>query len=332
MILLDDEAIHPIGHQKHWQESWYFNWSDVRQNAFGVARIGLRFNENRIDGLIFTIRDGKPEFAYPAVNVRPNKPWFEYNPIEGISARGMRIQMIEPLRQWRLQLEGRNKMDLTWTAFTPAFDYAASVGEGPPEIASAHFEQSGTVTGHTTFKGERLAIDGVGQRDKSWGVRDWENIVGWTWISAQFGTDFSFNIWEAPKMSSGNPRRYGPGEPYEDKYIGGFVFAKGANRTIVDSKIEIEIEGRAGNPRKVTLVLTDDTGTVHNVVAHCDGVFPMAKNGLWIQEAFARFERKTPVGAQIGIGVVEHTFQVGRTGILKRAPEVASTIARVLLR
>lgn len=318
MIEPQDEWTHPIGAGRHWQESWYFNWADERSGQFGIARIGLRFHENEIDGLIVTIRDGKPEFAYPALNVRPDRPWGAIDPAAGVRARNLCFRMEEPLKRWRLTLEGSNTMDLLWEAFTPAFDYRDSVGHGPKEIASAHFEQSGRVTGTTCFKGRQIDIDGFGQRDKSWGVRDWASIEGWDWISVQFGDDLSFNAWTAPSRGQ--------------RYLGGFIHYGGANRALTAIDIDYRWGDRPHEPAAVTLRLTDETGRIHRIDGSSIGLFPLAKKGLWVYEALARFSMEHEGRTRTGLGVIEHTFHVGHLGYAVRAGEIARVAGHLLRR
>lgn len=328
MIQPFDENLHPVGSEKHWQESWYFNWGDLRHNLLGVTRIGFRFAANEIDGLVFTIRNGRPEFAYPALNVAPMRPWEQYSPADGIGVRRLRFRMLEPLKHWRLELSGKDSFELEWQAFTPAYDYAASVGEGPPEIASAHFEQSGRVLGRTHLRGKTLDINGYGQRDKSWGVRDWANIVGWTWISAQFGEDYSFNAWFAPRPL-GPAKRFGKRPVDESRpYQAGFVFADGVNHPIERIEIEWKWGARRNEPAGARLRLHTRGGRYDFDIV-CHGVFPMAKNGLWIYEAYATLQGRLHGVERTGVGVVEHTFHVGRLGYLGRAGEVAQTIRSV---
>jgi hypothetical protein len=48
-----------------------------------------------------------------------------------------------------------------------------------------HFEQSGKVTGTVKLAGDARAVKGLGQRDKSWGPRNW-HIESWYALHAQF--------------------------------------------------------------------------------------------------------------------------------------------------
>ena len=88
-------------------------------------------------------------------------------------------------------------------AHTPAFDYHSPRADGePPRMATtttgSHFEQAGSVTGWTHFQRERQEIRALGQRDKSWGVRDWNRLEGWNWISGQFGAALGPFVEQAP--------------------------------------------------------------------------------------------------------------------------------------
>ena len=177
-IVPEDEEIHPAGPEKHWQESWYFNWADESQGVFGLTRIGYRFKERQIDGLIIALIDGKPHFVYPAVNIPYRGDWSEFTAVQGIRARRLFYRVEEPMKTWRLILTGKNAMNLKWQAFTPVFDFHGHDRNLPTNMAGRHFEQSGRVTGWTRFKNRELTINGWGHREKSWGVRDWEKVEG----------------------------------------------------------------------------------------------------------------------------------------------------------
>ncbi len=331
MIQIIDEGLHPIGPERHWQESWYFNWSDPRHRTIGVTRIGFRYHPNQIDALVFTIRDGKPEFSYPALNVRPGRPWSEWKPEDGLRVRRLEYRMLEPHKRWQLTLDGPSRFDLEWEAFTPPFDYRAAAGEGPPEISHEHFEQSGRVRGTTTLKGRTLEIDGWGQRDKSWGVRDWDNIVGWTWISVQFGEDFSFNTWQAPRPL-GPARRFGK-RPVDEAnpYFGGFVYYAGANHPVERLDTELRWGNRGRQEPSGVRLRIEAGGRTFEIEGNSYGIFPLAKNGLWMYEGYTEFSAQVDgKRREGGVGVIEYTFHVGRLGYLPRAGEIASTIAAIL--
>src|SRR3990172_7598933 len=97
MIGPPDEELHSVGDGLHWQESYYFNWGDPDGKSFGLSRIGYRFGEKQIDGLVLTWRDGRPEFVYPAVNLALRGEPAKIRSSEGLKARGLVYRMVEPL-------------------------------------------------------------------------------------------------------------------------------------------------------------------------------------------------------------------------------------------
>jgi hypothetical protein len=83
---------------------------------------------------------------------------------------GTAIKRIEPLKTYQLgyQDEGRLQLDLKFEAVMEprALRKAGSIFK-----QATHFDQFGRVTGHIVLHGERIAIDCLAMRDRSWGPR-----------------------------------------------------------------------------------------------------------------------------------------------------------------
>ena len=71
-------------------------------------------------------------------------------------------------------------LDLTWESRAEVFPYAMTT----------RYEISSWVTGTVTIGDETITVDCAGQRDHSWGVRDWW-LFPWNWTSGHFA-DGSF--------------------------------------------------------------------------------------------------------------------------------------------
>ena len=170
MITVKDEEFHTPGGDPDWQESYYFNWSTSDGKSFGLSRIGINPASGTGDAVLVILRQGAPEVVYAAVGQPVVRDLVAESVTEGFSIGALRVTMIEPLGQWRIALKGRHDVELAWTAYTPAHDFHESF---PGDVAEqqSHFEQSGTVSGRTRINGVESAIEGLGQRDKSWGVR-----------------------------------------------------------------------------------------------------------------------------------------------------------------
>lgn len=308
----EDEEIHRPEKDKYWQESWYFNWADTSKNIFGLTRIGLRFNENRTDGLVLTIKDGKPHFIYPAVNIPYNGEIYKAS--DGITAKGLKYKMKKPFKKWTLILDGRSHMKLDWEAFTPPHDFHTG-GDLPPNVAGSHFEQSGCVNGYVCFKGREIKINALGQRDKSWGTRDWSGIEGWSWISAQFNEEFSFNVWQGSFQSR--------------IYNSGFVFIKGKNYPVENIDIKYTKRG-LDIPVKADIEITYNKNKKMRVSALSAGRFPLMKNSLWVQEIYAVFSADTDKKTMQGAGIIEYARHAGAKKILLMPGFIGSVVKGIL--
>jgi hypothetical protein len=319
MIVAADEQLHEPGADEHWQESYYFNWADREGRSFGLARWGYNPAARKIDGVLLSMRDGRPEFIYPAVGL--DMPEGELPGAEfGLRAKGLTFTLREPLARWHVGLSGRDAVDLTWTAFHEPFDYhdglhALGAADEDLALAPAHFEQCGSVRGTVRRGGQEVEIDGLGHRDKSWGLRDWNAITGWEWLSAQFGEDLAFNatVWYPPNG--------------EETIPGGFVTRDGSNRALVATSVDYQWTGLEHVPRRATIRFTDDEGEAYTVVATALAQFPLFKKGLFIQETHARFELELGGETRTGIGVLEHAWHAGTRGTLERWRQFMPVVA-----
>jgi hypothetical protein len=83
---------------------------------------------------------------------------------------GVSVRAIEPLKSYALRYEdgGAIAMDLRFDAVMPPHALT-SVASGFGSLS--HFDQLGRVHGTLTLRGERIAIDSLSMRDRSWGPR-----------------------------------------------------------------------------------------------------------------------------------------------------------------
>lgn len=308
MILPADEELHCVGPGRYWQESWYFNWADGE--SFGLARLGYRLNERRIDALVLTIRDGEPELIYPGVGLRDGGG--ERDAARGLRGGRLVVTMLEPLRRWRIVLEGRDALELTFEATTPAHDYHGEGRRLPPGVAAGHFEQAGRVTGWTRLRGRERRVNGTGERDKSWGERDWSRVERWDWIAGQFGDGFAFNVWQG---SAGG-----------EAGTSGYVWDGGVQRAVTAVEVRYQWGRRAHLARRAELRVAVEGGGSYDLVAEALGTFPLLRGRLWIEETHARFR----CGGRAGVGVIEHAWRAGALDIARRAGDLARVAARVL--
>jgi hypothetical protein len=314
MVGACDEFLHEPGPQPEWQESFYFNWFDTESDAMGLARIGYRPGNHTADALLYTMRGGGVDGGYAKLNT----PYVGTPTPEHLEVGVLQFHLDDPMSKWRLRLGGRDEVDLTWTALHAPFDFHAEAPDGaglPPGFADAHFEQSGRVTGTVRMGGVTHAIDGLGQRDKSWGVRNWSSIEGWDWIPVLFGPDLTMNCTQL--FSAGRV------------YPSGYIFHDGACHAVVELSVDYQWAGYQV-PRASRIVVTDVSGLRLEVHGQATAQSCLYKKGLVIQESASRFEAVVDGQRRTGVGLTEHAWHGGLIGTLRALPRLLPTIGKIL--
>jgi hypothetical protein len=98
---------------------------------------------------------------------------------------GVHMQLGDPLRTAAVSYTGENvAMDFTFDAIHPAYSYASHPDGCPQFFADNRFEQGGRVKGTITIEGKAIAFDTIGQRDHSWGTRNWGVNYHYKWFHA----------------------------------------------------------------------------------------------------------------------------------------------------
>ncbi|WIM89113.1 phosphotransferase [Candidatus Mycobacterium wuenschmannii] len=188
----DDESAHPPTDEPLWNESWYADFIDAAQGFGGWIRLGLIPNQQTawLHGLL--CGPGLPTVALVDFEVPlPADPW-----AVSTDALDFTHSAADPLRTYRVTLRGRGQSFLD-----PAGLLRGEQGD-PAEVAielewatdgtpyqyrvATRYEIPCTVTGSVTVDGRRYTLDAVpGQRDHSWGVRDWWSM-DWLWSALHF--------------------------------------------------------------------------------------------------------------------------------------------------
>lgn len=184
-----DESPHTPGPELLWNESWYFDFARADGSLGGYVRLGLYPNLGLAWYWGCLVGEGRPlvtvidhEVPLPGtgLEVRTEGLWAAHNletPLEhwslGCEAFGVGVddptEVYGDLRGDRVPFG----LDLEWE----------TVGGAYPYPGVDRYEVPCRVTGEVLVGQERIEIDGPGQRDHSWGLRDWWSY-GWSWSSA----------------------------------------------------------------------------------------------------------------------------------------------------
>jgi hypothetical protein len=173
-----DDYLHSPKAHPDWRESFYFNWVDLESEISGFSTIGVLPHQPKREFVFALFVQGNPEFYFAEPKeALPEK--FTSVLDDGT----LSYELVKPFSDWRIHYTSpRLRADLRWQQRFPACDF----GTGSGTSWGRHLEQSGIVTGHITYpNGRTHHLKGYGQRDKSWGVRNW-HIDEWFALHAQF--------------------------------------------------------------------------------------------------------------------------------------------------
>lgn len=182
-----DEAAHPPGDDELWNESWYFDFADAGEGLGGWVRLGLVPNQRVawINALVCG-----PDM--PTVALVDFEAPLPADPADvRTETAHLTLQEIAPLQTYRVTVRGQAQayddaaallsgapgrpaelaIDLTWTTAGTPYQYRLT----------PRYEIACTVSGTVTVDGREHRLEAVaGQRDHSWGVRDWWSM-DWVW-------------------------------------------------------------------------------------------------------------------------------------------------------
>ncbi len=245
------ETAHQPGPEPLWGESWYFDFAARDGSIGGYVRIGRYPNLDTVWYWATVVGPDRPtvlvvDHEVPLgrgpspLEIRSTGLWADHN-IEtpyrhlsvGLEAFGVAID--DPAEAY-LGLRGDRTplgFDLEWETdgevhfWGPGFD---------------RYEIPCRVHGEILVGDETIELDGIGQRDHSWGVRDWWSM---TWCWAAFGLDDGTRV-QVVKV-------------VEADYAFGYVQGPGVEPRVVGVAIVEEEPGPDGIPASATITI--DGGT-----------------------------------------------------------------------
>jgi hypothetical protein len=183
----DDELAHTPTAEPLWSESWYADFVDPAQGLGGWFRLGLVPNQQKAWVHALLCGPGMPTVAVADTEVPlPADPWtvrtdgFELGhsadaPLQSyrvhLRARGLAYQDPSGLLRGDPGTPVEVTMDLAWATDGTPYKYRLTT----------RYEIPCAVTGTITIDGAGYRVEAVpGQRDHSWGVRDWWSM-DWMW-------------------------------------------------------------------------------------------------------------------------------------------------------
>ncbi len=208
-----DESRHRSGDEPLWNESYYMDFVAEDGSIGGYARLGFYPNLGVAWWTTAVVRPGQPSvlsLAYDLVPVAPSA-------LEA-GGPGCRVTLGVP--------EPLSTLTLEATAAAASFEDPTGVYRAEPgrpvdlglELSwrtdgepyhyglTTRYEIPCTVEGTVALDGHEIAVGGHGQRDHSWGVRDWW-AFGWCWLAVRL--DDGTRVHAADIRIPGSPVAFG---------------------------------------------------------------------------------------------------------------------------
>lgn len=193
-----DEEPHPPGTGSLWSESYYLDFFDPERQLAGYVRMAFLPNLGKVWYWACVVRPGRPlvividhEIELPAdrsreIRAAGLRAGYDVRTPLGLVALGLETSassLDDPVAAYR-GLQGEHVplgLDLAWETDGATYPY--------PGVD--RYEVPCRVHGEIRVGSETIQLDGWGQRDHSWGERDWWSTA-WSWTAGRLedGTRF----------------------------------------------------------------------------------------------------------------------------------------------
>jgi hypothetical protein len=256
-----DERFHEPGDGVWWGESWYFDFATADAALGGYVRIGFYPNQRACWYWAALVGPGRRPVmvvdhevhvpARPTLEVRHDGLWADHTvevPFDHVTlgCEAFALAFDGPADAYLPSPVGERVpfgLDLEWDTDGVGYAY-------PP--GATRYEVPCRVHGEVLVGDERIELDAIGQRDHSWGARDWWTL-GWTWTSGALDDGTRFH---------GVALRLGD-EPVP--YHPGYVQPQGGPLAGVDDTASQAELGAEGLPTVASFTVGDLTLTVEPV-------------------------------------------------------------------
>jgi hypothetical protein len=262
-----EDIIHPkqLTNEPEWNESYYLAFYDNQQQIGGVSRLGYKPNKEESMAFFFLfLPDGSAGGYFQEKKLKvfndsltvsgmthkwnPDGTWtylFKGNMIIVDDPNDLPTVRENPSLISRVS---NAEMELEFIPISDVYEYSEYMTEESLELGKKagdkHWEQVANISG-TLVLGEKVYEfkNIMGQRDHTYGVRDWTGVGNWLYYVIWFDEDLALN----PAAIVGEDGRLS---------TGGFIFKEGENiplKTIniieqkfddrgmpIDSKLELE--------------------------------------------------------------------------------------------
>ena len=159
---------------------------------------------------------------------------------------GFSIRVVKPTLAYQLGFEDGDRLraELRFEGVMPPQPLTAV---GSTFGSGRHYDQFGRVSGHLLLHGERIEIDCIAMRDRTWGPRPEHRPRRAAYVTGAAGPDHGF-------LAVTNPR------PDHDPIAYGFLYRDGETHSLLNGERRVERDPNQGWITRVTIDAVDAVG------------------------------------------------------------------------
>jgi len=171
---------------------------------------------------------------------------------------GLSYKMIDPLTEYELRYTDGDaiSIELNFKALHPPHELGIARGRG-------HLDQLGRVRGEVVLSGERMAVDCIEMRDRTWSPRR-ERRDG-TWLSYSYGAVDESNAFQCTTRI---------GADWQIELLGGFTLRDGTFRALRSGSRRVDRDAD-GRPARIHITCGDEDGDSLEAVGTVEGLMAM---------------------------------------------------------
>ena len=308
-----DDHLHSFEPAADWTETLWFSFHVPERDWAGWLYAQVRPNIGTVTGGAFVYGPG---FTGPWE--QPYYGWFSHHPIpEPLDLTdvqfksGFSLRCLEPGMRYALGYQFRDMKDfvadLEFEGLVPPVPH---VQGAPPFIGSTHYDQPGRLRGTIEVDGERVDVDCVSVRDRSWGRRP-ERIGRSTRLSYAFGSctpNDAFLAFCVPPQDAPLSE--------EETLTSGFLFRDGVLRRLQSARRRVTRDPAHGGVSTIEIEAEDTDGRALHALGRARSCLFLPSNSLCIN-TFLRWE----IDGQEGWGEDQDVWSMAHFYDLRRQGE-----------
>jgi hypothetical protein len=256
-LTVDIDQLHPPGPNRDWTETMWWSFNVPSRLLAGWLYVQIRPNLGTASGGAFVYD--------PSAWLPWELPYYAYTHFQAVPdpldlrdvcfSNGVSVRCLEPSMRYRLGYRFRDQQDFVADLlFEGIVAPVPHREEAPPFTGSTHFDQPGRVTGTLVLHGERIEVDCISVRDRSWGRRP-ELIGRRTRLSYAFGSTSPNDAFLAFCLPA-------PDDPDVEHLTAGYLLRDGKLRQLASATRHSTRDRQTGGVVSVSIEGADTDGRV----------------------------------------------------------------------